>query len=127
MMIALIDDDVEDIDFMGTAVKDNYPDCQCITFTDCETALAALVTTIPPPDYIFVDVNMNKTDGEQCLQDIRKISHLRESRIVMMSASMHIYEKGQRRFLDSGAFAIVEKPESLDGYGKMFVDIIGHL
>ncbi|MEJ1237984.1 response regulator [Chryseolinea sp. T2] len=122
--IVIIDDDCEEIEFMKDAINTAFPGSKCEAFEDCEKALVALINSSPPPDYIFVDVNMVKMSGEECVMAIRGIDHLRNTKIVLMSSSMHIYESKQKRFIDLGASGITEKPDSMDEYGTMFIDAI---
>jgi CheY-like chemotaxis protein len=39
------------------------------------------------PDFIFVDINMPKMNGIQCLPEIKKLEHLNKSKIVMYSTT----------------------------------------
>jgi CheY-like chemotaxis protein len=39
------------------------------------------------PDYIFLDVNMPKMNGIQCLPEIKKLGHLKGVKIIMYSTS----------------------------------------
>jgi len=39
------------------------------------------------PDFIFIDINMPKMNGIQCLPEIKKLEHLRYSKIVMYSTT----------------------------------------
>ncbi|MEJ1241422.1 response regulator [Chryseolinea sp. T2] len=125
MHIVIIDDDSDEIEFMRVAVEACYPDATCTTFNDCHPAIAALKQTDLCPDYIFVDVNMRKIDGEECLNIIRGYEHLCNSKVIMMSSSMRLYEKKAKNFIANGAFAIAEKPDDLDEYGRMFSSVIG--
>jgi len=124
LYIVIIDDDCEDIEFMKNALDIAFAGSGCDAYEDCEVALAALVDRPQPPDYIFVDVNMIKMSGEECLLALRNIEHLKDTKIVVMSSSMHIYENKQKRFIELGAAAVTEKPDTMDEYGTMFIDAI---
>jgi len=39
------------------------------------------------PEYIFLDINMPKMNGLQCLPEIRKLEHLRDAKVIMYSTS----------------------------------------
>ena len=120
MTIVIIDDDEEEIPFMKAAIEACHPEAHCLTFTSCEHAMSNLKSMVPPPDFVFLDVHMKKLDGEECLAEIKSNDRLNGAKIIMMSSSMLIYEKKQQRLIDKGAYAIAEKPVSMDEYGRMF-------
>ncbi|MGC3947817.1 MAG: response regulator [Chryseolinea sp.] len=124
LSIVIIDDDCEEIEFMKDAIATSFEGSNCECFEDCEAALVALVNNPQPPDYIFVDVNMIKMGGEECVMALRGIGHLNQAKIVLMSSSMHVYENKQKRFMELGASAVAEKPDNMDEYGAMFTDAI---
>ena len=126
MTIVIIDDDEDELEYMKSAVDASYPMASCYTFNDCAKSLVVLEQMASPPDYIFLDVNMKKIDGEECLTELRKIKSLEYSRVIMISSSMRSYEAKQRRLLEKGAYSVAEKPDSLDDYGKMFWSVIGN-
>ena len=77
MIIVLIDDDLEEIEFMKMALERAYNGSTCVSFNECEDALAELAAALDVPDYIFIDVNMVKMTGEECLVALRQIERLR--------------------------------------------------
>lgn len=126
MNIIFIDDDFEELDFMRLGVEAVRPEAHCNFFTDCDEALSALARMTSRPDYIFMEVNMNKIDGDECLVQLGRNQKIRSCKVVMMSSSMDMYEQShQRAFLNRGAFAIVEKPGTVDEYAEMFANIVG--
>jgi CheY-like chemotaxis protein len=60
------------------------------------------------PDYIFLDVNMPKMNGIDCLKELKKISRLRNTKIFMYSTT------SEPEFLDAskklGAWDFIVKP-----------------
>jgi CheY-like chemotaxis protein len=126
LSVVIIDDDEEEFDFMRDAILKSYDDSLCVCFNDAQEALNELRTqSIAAPDFIFLDVNMGRMSGEQCLMQLKQIELLQHTRIVMMSSSIKIYGVKLQRFEEFGAFSVVEKPDRLDKYDDMFKSVIG--
>jgi CheY-like chemotaxis protein len=122
MKIVIIDDDEDEIDFMKESLNVLHPQWECRAFSDCDKALLALQDEVP--DYIFLDVNMKKIDGEECLRMLKGIPGLWTTKIIMISSSMQMYDSKRRQFIALGAAAVTEKPDNMDDYGEMFSRII---
>ena len=60
------------------------------------------------PDFIFLDINMPKMNGMQCLPELRSMQHLSKSKIIMYSTSSD--ESVQRKTLELGADEFLVKP-----------------
>jgi CheY-like chemotaxis protein len=72
-IILLVDDDEDDQDMFREALDGLEPRIECYTAQDGEEALMLLGTASKQlPDFIFLDLNMPRVNGRQCLQSIRK-------------------------------------------------------
>lgn len=62
------------------------------------------------PGYIFLDVNMQKMSGLQCLPEIKKLDHLKDTQVIMFSTSSgeHIINLSK----ELGASHFLVKPSS---------------
>ena len=60
------------------------------------------------PDFIFIDVNMPKMNGFICLGEIKKISRLGNSRIIMYSTTAD--PNSIKKSMDLGAGDFLVKP-----------------
>jgi CheY-like chemotaxis protein len=84
----LIDDDQDDQEIFSMALEDINSDIQCVMASNGIAALEKLKATKPLiPDYIFIDVNMPRMNGMECLQEIQKLDHLKDADVFMYSTS----------------------------------------
>jgi CheY-like chemotaxis protein len=84
----LIDDDIDDQELFVMALQEVDKDMACIIANDGIEALQKLKSDASfVPDYIFLDVNMPKMNGLQCLAEIKKLSHLKDVEVIMFSTS----------------------------------------
>jgi CheY-like chemotaxis protein len=84
----LIDDDIDDQEIFMMALEDIDMDISCVTANNGVEALKKL-NSDPSfiPDYIFLDINMPKMNGIECLSEIKKLRHLSGVTIMMFSTS----------------------------------------
>jgi CheY-like chemotaxis protein len=84
----LIDDDQDDQEIFSMALEDINSDIQCVMASNGIAALEKLKAKKPLiPDYIFIDMNMPRMNGMECLQEIQKLDHLRDVDVFMYSTS----------------------------------------
>ena len=84
----LIDDDVDDQEIFQIALERVDQNIGFFAATDCVEGLRKLKEDRSfVPDFIFLDVNMPKMNGIQCLPEIKKLDHLKDVKIIMYSTS----------------------------------------
>ena len=84
----LIDDDSDDHEFFEMALRPMQSDVQCVCMGDCTKAIEHLRNgIIAPPKLIFIDINMPRMNGMQCLAKIKAEHFLAEIPIYMYSTS----------------------------------------
>src|SRR5215210_7683066 len=84
----LIDDDPDDQEIFLMCVKKLDKNIDCKTSDDGLEAISMLMSNEKfIPDYIFLDVNMPKMNGIECLKEIRKIEKLKDTKIFMYSTT----------------------------------------
>ena len=84
----LIDDDQDDQEIFSMALEDINSDIQCVMASNGIAALEKLKAKKPLiPDYIFIDMNMPRMNGMECLQVIQKLDHLKDADVFMYSTS----------------------------------------
>ena len=104
----LIEDDQDDQEIFLMALEKANAQTNCVIANDGVEGLKALSDLSYSPQYIFVDINMPKMNGIECLRQIRKLDHLRDSRVIMYSTSS---DAGiARQCKDLGADDFLTKP-----------------
>lgn len=85
MTILTVDDDLEDIEIFCEAVSEIDPSIVCLVAKSADEALQILNSDIALPEYIFLDINMPKVDGNTCLKDIKKDPRFNRIPVIMYS------------------------------------------
>lgn len=88
MVYFFIDDDADDQEIFGMAISEIDPSIRCVFANDGIDALEKLRVITPLPDCIFIDLNMPRMNGKECLAEIRKIERLNEIPIYIYSTSV---------------------------------------
>jgi len=119
----LIDDDRDDLQFLEEAIKKIDNSVKCIPYLYCDEALSQISTaTTAPPNYIFIDMNMPRLDGQQCLKELRKNPTFNQATITILSTFMPpvVAEK----LKENGADFTFQKPNKFDEYQYILENII---
>lgn len=106
----VIDDDVEDIQLITAALGCLNADCKCTWARSGEQAVMQLQYL--KPDIIFIDYQMPGMNGIQCLQAIKDLPNCKQVPIILHSSNMD--EQLRRQAMQLGAYACLQKPDSLD-------------
>lgn len=84
----IVDDDIDDQDLFIEAVNEVDSSIECMSASNCEEALDLLKNKrISLPDMIFLDLNMPRLNGKQCLAELKRESHLRNIPVIIYSTS----------------------------------------
>ncbi len=84
----LIDDDLDDQEIFKLCVEKVCQDVRFMGLTESVEAISMLRSNADyTPDYIFLDVNMPKMNGIQCLTALRQIERLNQCKIFMYSTT----------------------------------------
>ncbi len=107
--ILLADDDSDDRNFFKDALKELKNDAKLTTVNDGEELMKYLSDHAEElPDVLFLDINMPRKNGFDCLAEIKKNETLKTLPVVMFSTS-NSQEKINFTF-QSGAHVYVHKP-----------------
>jgi CheY-like chemotaxis protein len=113
----LVDDDTDDLEIFAMAVAETGQSITCMTANDGFDALRLLnqdETFIP--DFIFLDLNMPRMSGKQCLVEIKKIKRLMHIPVVIYSTSAR--QRDIDDTLKLGAAHFFTKPPSIPALTK---------
>jgi CheY-like chemotaxis protein len=84
----LIDDDLDDQEIFKICVERICQDVNFTGLTESVEAVSMLTSNAAyTPDYIFLDVNMPKMNGMQCLIALRQIERLDQCKIFIYSTT----------------------------------------
>ena len=106
----LIDDDLDDQEIFAMAVKEFSESIRCYFADDGVKALEKLNKENFVPHFIFIDINMPRMNGIECLEHIKNINHLKSVPVCMFSTSADplIIQKTK----ELGAIEFIVKPPS---------------
>jgi CheY-like chemotaxis protein len=107
----MVDDDEDDRSLFVEAVQRIDASAECVCIDNCEDALRLLKSVSNTVfNYIFLDLNIPRISGKQCLKEIKKIEQARAIPIVIYSTSN--LEKDKKETKDLGASYFFTKPNS---------------
>lgn len=118
--ILLVDDDEDEHEIFSSALKNIDKEFKFVSADSCDTALTLLKAL--EPDYIFIDLNMPRTDGLVCLQEVKKIARISHVPVYMYSTGISAGE-GQRA-LQIGAVDYILKPSSISTLSALLQKIL---
>lgn len=121
----LIDDDPDDQDFFCLAMKRARADASCSFADDCPRAMERLRDSDFTPNLIFIDINMPRMNGVECLRALRRIPRLQ-----LVPAYMYSTATDHRivdHCLKLGANGFLKKQFSIAEAKKDFEHIIAKL
>jgi CheY-like chemotaxis protein len=121
--VFLIDDDPEDLEFMNNVLKRVDSSLLRTSFISPEEGLRILTKELRfLPDYIFIDINMPKITGEECLMQLRGNSKFLRTPIILYSTSMPL--NVSQKLLNAGANFTFAKPNTELEYFTILESII---
>ena len=110
--IVLADDDSDDRDLFKEALGMVNPDVKVSIVKDGEELIEYLTKNLPGPDMIFLDLNMPRKNGKECLDEITNHAIWKEIPVVIYTTSIN--PKDVEDCTRKGAFDFVRKPNSFE-------------
>ena len=113
----LVDDDIDDIEIFAIAIEQLGGDITCISVMNGDEAVRQLNSNpLLQPDFIFLDMNMPRMNGKQCLVAIKKIERFAQTPVIMYSTSAEPRDIEETKRL--GAMHFLTKPVTIDALTK---------
>jgi len=108
----LIDDDLDDQEIFFMALQQFDASVRCDFANDGAKAIEQLkADELNVPQCIFIDMNMPRVDGIECLEQIKKMGHLRGVPVCMFSTSADPTLVARTKVL--GAVDFIVKPADI--------------
>jgi CheY-like chemotaxis protein len=86
-IIFMIDDDEDDREIFQEAILSCYPKVELMFAVDGAQALQMLESSSTNPDVIFLDYNMPRVNGIQCLRTLKQTDRTRSIPVIMYTTS----------------------------------------
>lgn len=121
----LVDDDTDDIALFEEVLHEASPATIFQSAKDGEDALQKLNTTTTLPDLIFLDLNMPRMGGKECLAHLKNHDSLRQIPVIMYTTSS--LSKDIEETMLSGAICFITKPSSSNELKHILSSIISSM
>lgn len=111
--VLLADDDLDDCVFFKRALTELPLPTQLITVNNGEELMEILVNeTSQLPHVIFLDINMPRKNGFECLAEIKNSDRLKDVPVIMLSTSNS--RDAMSSLFKTGADIYIRKPGNFD-------------
>ena len=118
--ILLADDDPDDCVFFKEALESMPVSTQLTTVHDGEQLMQLLTNkTIKLPDILFLDLNMPRKNGFECLTEIKQNKKLKALPVVIFSTSFE--QEVVNLLYDNGAHFFIRKPSEFVLFKKIIL------
>jgi len=122
MLVLLIDDDQDDQLLFELAISELEAQINLSSADDGIKGLAMLANPDFNTDFIFIDMNMPKMTGLECMVKIKEIKRLNNAHLFIYSTS--IDPDLARNCMKLGAAGVLEKQTSISDLCKKFVEFL---
>ena len=120
--IFLLDDDLEDTEIFQEVLSFIDPTIQCSTAENGRDALEKLSRVTFIPDLIFLDLNMPRMDGKECLRKLKENLILRNIPVIIYTTSSQ--SKDIEETMGAGAIKFITKPLNVNDLEKILRPIV---
>jgi len=111
-ILMIVDDDADDRMFFHEAVDNISTGYACSEARGGQEALDLLRNSEKLPDFIFLDLNMPRMDGNQFLVELKKDQRLKDTPVIIYSTSA--FEVDVERTREMGAAHFLTKTAHID-------------
>jgi CheY-like chemotaxis protein len=118
--ILLADDDVDDCIFFKKALETEQSPAHLTTVPDGEHLMRILTNSSATlPDILFLDLNMPRKNGFECLTEIKQTERLKDLPVVVFSTSFE--QEVVNRLYSNGARYFIRKPADFLQFRKIIL------
>ena len=110
--IFLVDDDRDDREIFIEALAEIDNSLHCVTAENGEDAIRKLLSGAFIPNIIFLDLNMPRMNGRECLVEIKSIKTLEETPVIIYTTSS--LQKEKEELVKLGASKFLTKPANFN-------------
>ena len=123
----LVEDDSDDSEMFTEAIVAVDASVRCYSAADGREAINKLTEGViaPPPDLIFLDINMPEMNGWQVLDRLKKDQGLQRIPVIMYSTSSH--PRDIQNASAKGALCFLTKPNSFPHLKKILEVVVNHV
>lgn len=116
IIVLLADDDDDDRDFFNEALEHIQFAGQLVTVNNGEKVIDFLKKAKRPPDFVFLDINMPRLNGIECLKFIKEAFPSPDFHVIMLSTAIapHVVEQSYM----NGASLYIQKPSKFSELAK---------
>ena len=118
----IIDDDEDDRFAFTSALKEMLSSTECMEAESGDKALVQLRESEILPDFIFLDINMPRMNGYDCLKELKGDKKLQNIPVIMYSTSLT--EQSIKEFRTLGASSYLIKPNDLSKLPEAIIKAI---
>jgi len=115
--ILLADDDKDDCELFKDALSELPLNTMLTTVYDGDQLMTLLLEAVRLPHVLFLDLNMPRKNGFQCLSEIKHHPDLKDLIVVIFSTSFEQYIAGDLH--KNGAQHYIRKPAEFDTLKKV--------
>lgn len=120
--IFVVDDDLDDTEIFQEVLSFIDPTIQCSTAENGRDALDKLSRVTFIPDLIFLDLNMPRMDGKECLRKLKENLLLRNIPVIIYTTSSQ--SKDIEETMKAGAIKFITKPLNVNDLEKILRPIV---
>lgn len=121
MIVLHVDDDPDDSALFCEAVKEAAPSFKCLIANSAASAFEILSDRQRIPDFIFLDMNMPKMNGLECLKLIKNNHTLNHIKVIMYSTASNPIHMKEFKKLGAG---FLPKPDRYETLVKNLIEIL---
>lgn len=121
-LIVLADDDADDRELFIEAIAEIDASVSVVTVDDGDRLMNELRSLSSTPDVIFLDVNMPRKSGKECVAEIKQDEQLKHVPVVIYSTTLN--KKDIDDAWKNGALCFMRKPDSYSKLKAILKEIV---